>query len=302
MPGINRDGLHSGKPRLVFNESPKLKERPTRHLCPLSPAKPCSIADAFEVFNGDSRVRAFCFLNQLFADDVVGVSAESPLFLRGGFQLTTDALWSIAALFALRRGFLKRPSSTVVLLACFLYFGAAEGFAIAIGRQIDYPEIHTDKVGGWRLRSIGQINSHEKKPFAVFPAYKIGLTVFQMEAFLLIFAHDKWNDDPAFERQQADSIRRLEAHQSLIVWDARVFLESRLPTPVAAESLTNLGNTADCHLSGESEIFAQLTVVELLKLDLVRGLQLEGFASQPIGGGIEGFHRGRKHLGLPLIR
>ena len=38
--------------------------------------------------------------------------------------------------------------------------------------------------------------------------------------------------------------------------------------------------------------------VELLKFDLVSGLEAESFAGEPIGGGVESPHRGEKLFGL----
>jgi hypothetical protein len=40
----------------------------------------------------------------------------------------------------------------------------------------------------------------------------------------------------------------------------------------------------------------------LLKFDLVRVLEAESFASEPISGGVEGPHRGGKHSGLIPVR
>jgi hypothetical protein len=41
-----------------------------------------------------------------------------------------------------------------------------------------------------------------------------------------------------------------------------------------------------------------LLVEELLKFDLVSGLEAESFASEPIGGGVESPHGGGKFPGL----
>src|SRR5262249_9916936 len=90
----------------------------------------------------------------------------------------------------------------------------------------------------------------------------------------------------------------LERHRALVVRDAGVFLEARANGFVRGIGFANLGDTADGHLSGESEIIAQLAVVELLKFDLVVRLEAESFACEPIGGGVESPYGGGKLFGL----
>jgi hypothetical protein len=90
--------------------------------------------------------------------------------------------------------------------------------------------------------------------------------------------------------------------QPLVIWDARVFLESGAFGFVPATGFADLGDAADGHLSRESEVLAQLVVVELLQFDLIGRPETESLASQPIGGGVESLHRGGKLLGLTSIR
>src|SRR5882672_5874964 len=299
---INGNYRHSRNPRLVFHEGAKLSERPTRHPGSLSLAKPCSITNAFELFNGDSRLSVFCFLNEPLADDVVGVPAKASLFLSAGFQLAPNVLRPIAALLSLRGGNLKDLAAAVVMPACLLYAGAAECFARAHRRQVDYAKVHTQKISVRSWRIVGQINGYEQKPFAVLASDQIALAVLEMKPLGLVLAHHDRDDHPAFERQQRDAVNALERHQPLVIWDARVFLESGAFGFVSAIGFADLGDAADGHLSRESEIFTQLAVVELLQFDLVGRLEAEGFAGEPIGGGVERCHCGGKFFGLLFVR
>src|SRR5262249_26043497 len=86
-----------------------------------------------------------------------------------------------------------------------------------------------------------------------------------------------------------------------VVRNAGVFLEAGAVGCVPAVSFADLGNTADGQLSRESEVIAQSAVGELLKFDLVSGLEAESFAGEPIGGGVESLHRGGKVFSLTPI-
>src|SRR5215468_9207918 len=229
---------------------------------------------------------------------MVGIRLKAPLSTGERFQFTLGIQWPFAASFLLGRFSLKRSFHFFIMLSRSLDIIAHMHLAVAINGQIYDAEIDSDEIGrGYRL-SIRRLNCHKQKPFAVLAPEEIALAVFSVEALGLVFAHDERNDGPAFERQQRYAINALERHRALVVRDAGVFLEARANGFVPAIGFANLGDTADGHLSGESEIIAQLAVVELLKFDLVVRLEAESFACEPIGGGVESPHGGGKLFGL----
>src|SRR5205814_198619 len=83
---INRHDGHTEQPAFVGDERTKLKECPPAHLRPLLLAKPGPVADALEVFKCDSSSGVFSQSNDLFADNVVGVSPESGLAVADPFH------------------------------------------------------------------------------------------------------------------------------------------------------------------------------------------------------------------------
>ena len=170
--------------------------------------------------------------------------------------------------------------------------------AVAINRQIYNAKIHSDEIGRSYRLAIRSLNTHKQKPSAVLAPVEIALAVFSVESLGLVFAHDNWNDGPAFEGQQGNTVNPFERHQPLVVRDAGVFPEARANGFVSAIGFADLSDTADGHLCGDSEVITQLAVVELLKFDLVSGLEAESFAGEPIGGSVESPHRGRKLFGL----
>src|SRR5262245_33806387 len=173
--------------------------------------------------------------------------------------------------------------------------------AVTINGEIDHAEIHSDEIGRWRQRDIRNLNGHKQKPLAVLALQEIALAMFSIESLGLVLAHDNRNDGPAFEGQQGNTLNSLESHQALVIRDTCVFLESRTYGFVAAVGFADLGDATYSHLCRDSEVIAQLVVVELLKFDLVSRLEAESFANKPIGCGVEGPHRGGKLSGLILV-
>ena len=178
--------------------------------------------------------------------------------------------------------------------SCSLDIIALMHLAVAINGQIYDAEIDSDEIGRSYRRDIRRLNAHKQKPPAVLAPEEIALAVFSLESLGLVFAHDDRNDGPTFESQQGNTINSLESHQALVIRNAGVFFESGAFGFVSAVSFADLGNASDGHLSRESEVIAQLAVVELLKFDLVVRPEAESFPREPIGGGVESPHRGGK--------
>ena len=184
------------------------------------------------------------------------------------------------------------------MLSCSFDIIAHMHLAVTINSEIYDAEINSDEIGRSCRRDFRGLNAHKQKPLAVLALYQIALAVFAIESLGLVLAHNDRNDGPAVERQQGNTVNTLESHQALVVRDAGVFIESGANGFVPAVGFADLSNAADGHLGGESEVIAQLVVVELLKFDLVSRLEAESFAGKPIGGCVESSHRGGKLFGL----
>jgi len=182
--------------------------------------------------------------------------------------------------------------------SCSLDIIALMHLAVAINGQIYDAEIDSDEIGRRRRRDVRRLNANQQKPLAVFAPVEIALAVFSIESLGLVVAHDDWNDGPAFERQQGNTVSPLERHQALVIRNASVFPESWALGFVSAVGFADLSDTADGHLRGDSEVIAQSAVVELLKFDLVVRPEAESFPCKPIGGGVESLHGSGKLSGL----
>jgi hypothetical protein len=295
---VYRLHFHTGQRRLVFNIPSQLRKCPLTHAISLLFPEPCPVSDALKVFDGHPSTGVCSFRNDLLCNRMVGIRFKSSLSTGERFQFTSGVQWPFAASFLLCRFSLKPAFHSFIMLSRSLDIVALMHLTVAINGQIYNSEIHSDEIGRSYRLAIRSLNTHKQKPSAVLAPEEIALAVFSAESLGLVFAHDNWNDGPAFKGQQGNTVNPFERHQPLVVRDAGVFPEARANGFISAIGFADLSDTADGHLSGESEFIAQLAVVELLKFDLVSGLEAESFAGEPIGGGVESPHRGGKLFGL----
>ncbi len=245
---INGNDRDSRDGSLVFHESSQLKKAPTAHLCPLLFPEPSPSADACQFFDGYRASGVCSFRNQRFADDVVLIFPKPLLFLSDRFQFPTNIPGTFAARLSLCSGLLKFLSLSGVSFSDLFNAVAAEALTVAVSGQTDYAKINTQKVSGGSRCAVRQVNCYEQEPFAVFATNKVTLTVFQVEAFVLILAHHERHNDAAFQCQQRNPIKAFEIHQPLIVGDAGRLFESRPDGAIPAEGFADLRDTSDGHL------------------------------------------------------
>ena len=72
----------------------------------------------------------------------------------------------------------------------------------------------------------------------------------------------------------------------------------RLPRPVALVGVADLADGAHGHLCRETELLADVTVVETMQLELVGCPSLESAFRQPLAGGVDALHGGEQGRGL----
>src|SRR5262245_26134865 len=244
---IDRDDRNARYGRFVFDECSQLMETPTAHLRPLILPEPSPLADTSQIFNTDAASGVCSFLNELFTDDVVYVSAKSRFFAGIVPERASNGFRAMAFGLSLRCRLLQCLALLVAFLAHMLNVGATEPLAVRINGDILNTKINPDEISCWSRGRVRQIHGHEQKPFSVLAPDQIALTVLPVESFRLIFTHDERNDDPTFECQERNPINALETHQSLIVRNARVFPEMRSFASITTEGFADLGDTTDSH-------------------------------------------------------
>src|SRR5262249_27229385 len=126
------------QPRLVHDEGGQLCERPTSEPIPgitASGRNPCT--DAFEVLKGNAAPGALGGLDDLLGDDVVLMPAEAGFLAGDPLQLLARTLGSLA---------LQASALEPVLAANLLDTGAGVYRAVAVGREVGDPQIHSQEV------------------------------------------------------------------------------------------------------------------------------------------------------------
>ena len=286
----NQHDIHAMEPCLVLDERAQLTKSPSAHPRPLRLAKPCPIADAFEVFQGDSAPGAFGLGNERFGNTMILVGSKSPFLPAQALELAPNVLGAKSTPLFPRSGFLQATAKRVLSNTYRFYCIAAVVLPVAVGGDIGHSEIDANEIGRWRLGAVWQIDRYQQKPFSVFAPHQIALSFGVGKALFLIFAHDHGHENAPGKGQQRDAVNAFEAHQPLIVRDRSKRSKVWPFCFVPLVRFADLSDTTYRHLSRKPEALTQCGVVEFLQQDFVGGFTIERFSSQPIGSGIERTH------------
>src|SRR5262249_15087145 len=207
---IDGDDWNSRQFRLVFNESAQFGERPFRHLVSLSLPEPSPFADAGQVFKTDPALGVCGLLNDSSRDAMIFVRFKPALLAGESLQFSLDVLRARAASFHFPGLPTQRTSDLISLLAYFFSFGVGIDIAVIVGGEINHSKIHADELRRSNLGSFGHVRGDEQKPLAVLTADDVTFSFRQTEAFALILAHNKGDDQSSFQRQNRNSVNALK--------------------------------------------------------------------------------------------
>ncbi|KKK97083.1 hypothetical protein LCGC14_2656320, partial [marine sediment metagenome] len=116
------------------------QEGPSRHLSSLWLAKPCPVTNPLQIFEGDPFTGVFSLRDELFADGVVYIFAESLLFAAYLFELTPDLLGALTLTFRFSSGFLEGLTVGMVFLPDVLNGVTAVALTHDLGYAIHFDE------------------------------------------------------------------------------------------------------------------------------------------------------------------
>ncbi len=282
---VNKHKNDASETRLVFDECSQLKERPTMQICPLSFPNRYPIANALEVFQSNPAAGVLSLANNRFTDDVICVGVEPlfpttelfevPLGALGSARLESGAQLSDAT--TDREGLLTRMH-----------------LSVGIDCDVSDPKVDTEPAFGVDGATIRDFDSHEQVEFSA-PIHQIGLPASAFEARLVVGADGARNDYSAIESENRKPIEAVfETVEPLVVRDGTERLEAAKARAIALVDLADLGDEAHDVLGGKTEPLPEFAVVELLKLQLVSGLQLKSLLSKPRAGFVYPAHRGEQ--------
>src|SRR5215471_3677286 len=156
--------FHSRQRSLVFYIPSQLRECPLTHAISLLLPVPFPVSDAFEVFDGYSSAGVCSFGNDLLGNRVVGIRFKAPLSTRERFQFTLGVQRPKACSFLHSRFSLKRSFHFSIMLPCSLDIITHMHLTVAVYREIDDSEIHSDEIGRIYWREIRRLNGHKQEP------------------------------------------------------------------------------------------------------------------------------------------
>lgn len=237
VAGINLDQRYARKDRLVFQEGsqlcecPRVKNRSLRFPSPYPRPYPCKFLD------GDTAIRAFGFLDDLFRNRMVDVGGKAS-FLAGEFlQVALGRL-------ALRC--LKVGTEFAMPITDVVDHRAGERISIRIGGNLNYAKIDSEKVVNNNLFGIGNIARCSQKPLAAM-VDQVRFTILVLEHLFLAWSSRIWNWFSAVKSPDAYPVIAV-AEDAGIVTDGSMLGKPALDFLIKFVGIADLGKKTNNNL------------------------------------------------------
>ena len=287
---IDDTNLDTHQASLVIDKVPKLVECPSRVFRPLSLSNGCPIADALQVFQSETTVGAFALGYERFRDAMVLNLPKTGLPPCDIAQPAPGAACPMP---------LEACTKVRVSLPDRFYGISRVSFAIRVGGEVPDPEVNTKPVDWFNWSTVRYLDGHEQEelPLAV---HQIGLSASATKPGAVVISHDDWQDQAAVKRRKAHTIDTVfEGVEPLVERNGSMRPEVRELGLVSLVDLADLRNHTNRVLRMKPKALTKISVVQMLKLDLVGRSQRERTFGEPVAGGVNTFERGEQ-LG-PLI-
>jgi len=244
-----------------------------------------------EIFQGDAARGALSLANECLADAVVFDETKTGLLARELLEVTLGRLGV---------GALESMTETGVSLPNGLDMSTRVVLPVAVGGQVANAEVDAEPTFGINRRSFRNLHGDVEVELP-FTGHEVGLATNPIHLAPVVGPDDNRHDETLVEGGERNAIKPvLEGVESLVVGNGAIGSEARQLGLVSLVRLANLGDAAHGKLGVESESGPDLVVVELLELELVGGLQIEGFGREPVASLVEAGHE--VHEGGLLLR
>ena len=256
---INHDDRHPGFLSLVLDEETQLSEGPAGHLGALRLAKPCTCADALQIFQGQTALGVLRCRNERLTDPVVRVPAKRCFAPCHTLQCTADVLGTFAVhLTHMGSPLQALPASGVARPTRFNVRTAVRG-GIARGGQVDHAKVHAKKIGRLHGRGIRKDDGRIQIPVPIsVDNINLPVQTLQMPGLVLAIHHS--DDRTSLQGQQADVCRTLPTQQMDIIGHRAIRAEDGAHRAITFEHLDGFPNRSDGHLGRQAKTGAQLPV------------------------------------------
>lgn len=265
---VYQNDRYPGHARLVLDELAQLSETPIAASGSFRFASnPGPRANAIQVFDGNSSVRAFGQRNETPGNHMIGIGLETLLASRQVFQLTASALGAHALqFFALAR----------VLALMALHRMARADIAVAVSSDVANAQINAKRILDFalvRVRDVADGQQIEHLTLALID--QIGLALAIAQQFKLACTRLIGNALASAQGPNRDDlIIVLPTEDAIIVGNRAVWSEGALFILVERVSVGNFGNAADDHLRTQFRGLANGVVDKILDVVATKGALL----------------------------
>ena len=300
---IYKDHRNSCNLGFVVHKHPEQPKIPGMQAATLRPSNRGSLSNTLKIFESNRPKSVFGFRNKFPGNAMVNIFGEPGHSTRQLPQMAFSRFGS----FALEPGFqgIKLISGLADLLARM-------HFSIAIYGQILDTKINTKNANRIIRRCFGGFN-HYAKIEDTFNQDQISLSSNAVEPGLLIISKPDGNNLPTLESNQGNFFKSFPGENTLVIDNRPVKPKLRFDGLVSLVGFADLGNGPNRKLGRETKMLSNRIVYRLMDLNLVGTMQsknclcyvitslvkpLHCFAEHFVllGGGIEFYHQGLKHL------
>src|SRR6266849_601779 len=242
-----------------------------------------------KLFNRHGLPMSLGLLNNLFGDDVVGVTFETSFFARKLFQVPFSRLGT-----TLLETLPKSIHPFAVLLNSF----TAEGLTFGVRRNIHNAQINTERT---TFRFVGLRCGYLKGHCEVentIPIEQIGLPFDLLHSRLLVTTDTEGNNHAPLQCYEGDPVEPLESHHTRIINNSTIRSERGFDTFISLVRFTGFADTANSQLRGKLVCGTQLTIDYLLQLELISRLLVKSNFCDIVSCIIKGVHGPKQGLVL----
>ena len=187
---VNQRHQYSGELGLVLNKLAKLIEGPGVLLPPLTLTNRDAVSNSLEVFKGNTSTAVFGLRNNTLADAVIDMTSKASFL----FGTLLEKSFRCLRIFRLKFGSkFGMPFSQPIDLS------AGINLTIGVGGDIDYTQVHTEKLTGVAFRRLLNLTGLEEVKASIL-INQVGFATEMAEHFQLAVSGDKRYLQPAVKR------------------------------------------------------------------------------------------------------
>lgn len=285
---INIDYGHTSQGCFVVYELSELIEAPIMLFASLDLLNRASLSETLEIFK-DYQIRSVSGLrNQLFGDAMVRVSMESSLIARKFLQMSLSTL---------RATTLKICLDVINLGSNLLDLLSGERFSHRIDCDVLNTKINTKSIRWFGFLRLGNIDYNTEIEGTSFEN-EIGLTPNPVKPRSMVITNQNWKLDSTVESQQRDPVKSFPGHDSLIIDNSSIWRKFWFDRLISLIGFGCFGNCPNSHLSGDTKLFPNLMINNLLQFDFICCMKLKSILCNEVAGGIKLMHSLKESLGL----